>query len=164
LTGLPNLELYRERLRQLVAQGRRTGKHLAVLFLDLDGFKRVNDTCGHAAGDRLLVDVACRVSACLRETDMLARRGGDEFVILLDGVRRRADAARVARKILLRVSEPSVVLGTVLRTSASIGIAVYPEDGTEGETLERNADLAMYAAKVLGGNGISFASSTPCAA
>jgi diguanylate cyclase (GGDEF)-like protein len=161
LTGLPNLELYRERLRQLVAQGRRTGKPLAVLFLDLDDFKGVNDTCGHAAGDRLLVDVSRRVAACLRETDLLARRGGDEFVIVLVGVQSPADAARVARKILLRASESCVVQGTVLRTTASIGVAVYPDDGTQEETLERNADMAMYAAKALGGNRICFASGAP---
>ena len=157
LTGLPTLGLYRERLRQLVAQARRSGKRLAVLFVDLDGFKSVNDTWGHAAGDRLLADVSSKMAACLRETDMLARRGGDEFVVLLDGVRGPGDAARVARKLLRRVSEPSVVLGTVLRSSASIGIAEYPEHGRRPETLERHADQAMYAAKRLGGNVFCFA-------
>jgi diguanylate cyclase (GGDEF)-like protein len=163
LTGLPNVELYRERLRQLVAQGRRTGKEFALFFLDLDGFKRVNDALGHAAGDQLLGDVARRLSADLRETDLVARRGGDEFVVLLDAVGQPADAARLARKLLRRVSGPSVVESTVLRVRASLGIALFPTDGVDEASLERGADLAMYAAKILGGNRCCFAGGAPAA-
>jgi diguanylate cyclase (GGDEF)-like protein len=152
LTGLPNVRLYRERLRQLLAQGQRTGKRSALLFLDLDRFKEVNDSAGHARGDRLLRRVAARIRACLRETDTVARRGGDEFVVLLDDVREPTDALTVAQKILRAISRRTVVLGAVVRPSASIGIAVFPDDGRTAAALERKADLAMYRAKDRGGN------------
>jgi diguanylate cyclase (GGDEF)-like protein len=159
LTGLPNLRLYRERFRQLLTQCRRTGKRVAILFVDLDRFKEVNDGAGHAAGDRLLEVVADRIRDCTRETDTVARRGGDEFVVLLDDVRRASDAAQVARSILRRISRPAVVSGTIVRSSASIGIAVFPDDGTSEKSLEQQADLAMYRAKRLGGSVVLLAGS-----
>jgi diguanylate cyclase (GGDEF)-like protein len=157
LTGLANVHLCRERLRQLLAQARRKKKHVAVLYLDLDRFKEVNDQLGHAIGDRLLQAVAARLRSCTRETDTVARRGGDEFVILLDDVRGAGEAACVAREIASCLCEPCCVQGTVVRPSASIGVAVFPEDGEDGETLERQADLAMYAGKRSGGNRVQLA-------
>lgn len=158
LTGLPSLRLYRERLRQLLAQGRRTGKRLAVLFLDVDRFKQVNDDFGHEVGDRLLKELARRMAATVRETDTVARRGGDEFILLLDDIARPEHAGRVARDVLLALSSSTTIQDLVLRSSASIGIAVYPEDGTTCRSLERRADEAMYAAKRLGGGCFCFAS------
>lgn len=160
LTGLPNMRLYRERLRQLLAQGRRTGKRIALLFVDLDRFKAVNDSAGHAAGDRLLQHVADRIETSIRATDTVARKGGDEFVVLLDDVRGARDAGHVARQILHRISRPAVVLGRIVRPSASIGIAVFPDHGRSGKALEQQADSAMYAAKKLGGNAVRFASAS----
>ena len=157
LTGLPNMRLCRDRLRHLLAQARRKDKHVAVLYVDLDRFKEMNDRYGHAAGDRLLRDVAARLGARTRETDTVARRGGDEFVILLDDVRGRSEAEGVAREILACISKPTCIGGTVVRASASIGVAVFPEDGRNGKSLERQADFAMYAAKRAGGNKVALA-------
>jgi diguanylate cyclase (GGDEF)-like protein len=156
LTGLPNMQLCRERLRRLLAQAHRKSKHVAVLYLDLDRFKEVNDRLGHAAGDHMLREVAGRLRACTRETDTVARRGGDEFVILLDDVRGRDDAVRVAGKILAFISRPCRVQRSVVRPSASIGIAIFPADGSVGEALERRADLAMYAAKQGRGTVVAY--------
>jgi len=152
LTGLANLRLYRERFRQLLRQGRRTGKRFAVLMLDLDRFKQVNDEFGHDMGDHLLRELARRIKACVRETDTVARRGGDEFAILLDGIRRAKDADVVARKILRCIAKPVTLGGEVVRPTASIGLAVYPDAGTSFRTLEQRADVAMYTAKRAGGN------------
>jgi len=158
LTKLPNLQLFRERLQRLLTQGRRSGKRLAVLFLDLDRFKEVNDDFGHEVGDRLLCELARRFTASVRETDTAARRCGDEFVILLEGIAGPQDAGHVARDILRVASAPLSIQGTVLRPSVSIGIAVYPEDGLSARMLERRADEAMYSAKRLGGDRFCFAS------
>jgi len=125
-----------------------------VLFTDLDNFKAVNDEHGHAAGDELLQEVASRLRACTRETDTVARRGGDEFLILLEGVRGSDAAASVARQILARIVQPCCVDGSVLRPAASIGLAMFPRDASDGESLENAADLAMYAAKRGGGNRV----------
>jgi diguanylate cyclase (GGDEF)-like protein len=134
---------------------------VAVLYLDLDRFKEVNDRLGHAAGDHLLQEVAKRLRVCTRETDTVARRGGDEFVILLDDVGSSVDAERVARKILASLSDPCRVRRVFARPSASIGIAIFPADGCDGETLERRADLAMYAAKRAGGKRFVLAGDLP---
>lgn len=158
LTGLANVQLFRERLRRLLAQARRKSKHVAVLFLDLDDFKAVNDRLGHSAGDRLLQDVAARLRSSTRETDTVARRGGDEFVVLLDDVRDPGDAGHVAQHALQEISRPCRVHGAVVRPSASIGIAVFPADGCDAEELEQRADLAMYAAKRAGGSRFLYAS------
>jgi diguanylate cyclase (GGDEF)-like protein len=134
---------------------------VAVLFLDLDRFKEVNDRFGHAAGDRLLQEVAARLRACTRETDTVARRGGDEFVVLLDEVGDPRNAEQVARNLLECISGPCRVHGELVRPFASIGVAVFPADGREAEDLEERADLAMYAAKRAGGNRVEVASDTP---
>jgi diguanylate cyclase (GGDEF)-like protein len=154
LTGLASMHLWRDRLHHSLARARRTEEHVAALFMDLDNFKAVNDEHGHAAGDELLREVASRLRACTRETDTVARRGGDEFLILLEDVRGSDAAASVARQILARIVQPCCVEGTVLRPAASIGLAIFRQDASDGESLERLADLAMYAAKRAGGNRV----------
>lgn len=156
LTDLPNRQFFRSRLRQLLAQARRHKRLLAVLFLDLDRFKQINDTLGHTVGDRLLVEVARRLSGCIRETDLAARRGGDEFTVILDGIRRGQDAARVARKILLALQRPFHVDQHELFMGVSIGISLFPADGQDVETLVKHADIAMYRAKAQGGATYRF--------
>jgi diguanylate cyclase (GGDEF)-like protein len=129
------------------AQARRSGLGLATLFIDLDGFKAVNDAHGHAHGDRLLRAVAGRLRDSVRGEDTVARVGGDEFVLVLPSVRRRDGAARVVRKLIERLAQPFVLEGRELRIGASVGIALYPQDGEDEETLLRSADAAMYRAK-----------------
>jgi len=145
LTGLPNRRLFHESLRRSSSRGRRR----AVLFLDVDHFKEVNDRLGHAAGDRLLQAVGGRLRGCLRKTDTVARWAGDEFAVLLDPVRRKADAARVARKILSVLRQPFTLRGRRVRTTASIGGCIVSGKAAP-ETLMRKADRAMYAAKKAG--------------
>jgi len=152
LTDLPNRQLFFDRLHQSVALARRHGQLVSVLFLDLDGFKLVNDTFGHCAGDLLLQLVAGRLSGCLRESDTVARLGGDEFTVILNNIAHAQDAATVAQKILKALSKPFVVEGYQLVITASIGISLYPYDGEDAETLARNADTAMYRAKGRGKN------------
>jgi diguanylate cyclase (GGDEF)-like protein len=150
LTGLPNRRLFQDRLSVAVAQAHRSSQRLAVLFLDLDRFKPVNDALGHAAGDRLIQDVAERLRTCLREGDTVARLGGDEFTLLLPGVSQVVDAARVAEKVLEALRMPFHIESRQLFVTASIGISLYPEDGREADVLMRNADAAMYRAKEQG--------------
>ena len=150
LTGLPNRRLFQDRLSMAVAQAHRNSQRLAVLFLDLDRFKSVNDSLGHAAGDRLIQDVAERLRTCLREGDTVARLGGDEFTLLLPGVAQVVDAARVAEKVLDSLRVPFLIEDRELLTTASIGISLYPEDGRDADTLVKNADAAMYRAKQQG--------------
>ncbi|MFZ1907736.1 MAG: EAL domain-containing protein [Burkholderiales bacterium] len=156
LTGLPNRTLFRDRLNHAIAEMRRRRKTLAVLFIDLDRFKAVNDTYGHLKGDLLLQQTASRLRKCLRETDTLSRIGGDEFVALIPDLEGRQDAEAIARKILFELAEPFTLGSEPFRTSVSIGVAVYPGDGPNEEELIRNADLAMYQAKRKGRNGIVF--------
>ncbi|MGA7984702.1 MAG: EAL domain-containing protein [Burkholderiales bacterium] len=156
LTGLPNRTLFRDRLSHAIAEMRRRKKALAVLFIDLDRFKVVNDTYGHLKGDHLLQQTASRLRKCLRETDTLSRIGGDEFVALIPDLEGRQDAEAIARKILYELAEPFSLGSEPFRTSVSIGVAVYPGDGPNEEELIRNADLAMYQAKRKGRNGIVF--------
>jgi diguanylate cyclase (GGDEF)-like protein/PAS domain S-box-containing protein len=158
LTGLPNRTLFHDRLTQVLARARRQGDYLAVLFLDLDQFKVVNDSLGHAAGDRLLIEIAGRLQRAIRESDTVARFGGDEFTFLLLGVDRGEDAARAARKILDAVSRPLEIDGHLLYVTTSIGISLYPADGEEAEALLSAADIAMYRAKELGRNGFQLSS------
>jgi diguanylate cyclase (GGDEF)-like protein/PAS domain S-box-containing protein len=158
LTGLPNRTLFHDRLTQALAKGKRHGGPLAVLFLDLDQFKVVNDTLGHAAGDRLLVVIADRLQQTVRSSDTVARVGGDELAFLLPGVERAEDAARAAQKILDAVSRPLEIDGHPLYVTASIGISLFPADGEEAEALLSNADIAMYRAKDLGRNGYQLSS------
>lgn len=148
LTGLPNRMLVRERLTQAIGMARRHSKQIALLFLDLDHFKEVNDTCGHAVGDHLLQEVAVQIGRCVRTTDTVCRYGGDEFVVLLSEVNEREDAVQIAEKLLAGVVGPSMIDGHELQVSLSIGISVYPADGLDAETLILNADADMYDNKV----------------
>ncbi len=152
LTGLPNRRLFIDRLHMAIATAHRHGDRIAILFLDLDLFKRINDTLGHGVGDSVLVETARRLSACIRDCDSVARLGGDEFVILLPEVGDVEDIGRLAERVISHVRQPFLVDGHELFVTTSIGIALYPEDGGSVETLIKNADTAMYRAKDLGRN------------
>jgi diguanylate cyclase (GGDEF)-like protein len=157
LTGLPNRSLIRDRLEQAVAQAERSGGHLALAFVDLDGFKLVNDGLGHNAGDELLKVVGTRMGACLRRNDTLGRLGGDEFVILLPDVGDEPLAiTAVLEKIRQAVTEPVQIGNQAVQVSCSMGVVVYPRDGADPKTLMMNADAAMYRAKDLGSNNFQF--------
>jgi diguanylate cyclase (GGDEF)-like protein/PAS domain S-box-containing protein len=156
LTGLPNRARFMEFLADAQVKARSRGSRFGLLFLDLDGFKEINDSLGHDAGDELLQQVAQRIRACLRQADRLARFGGDEFLVLIDPVRRRKDVELVTRKILQAVSTPLKLQGLVASVSASIGIAIYPDDGDDPQRLLKNADAAMYQAKQNGRNAMEF--------
>jgi diguanylate cyclase (GGDEF)-like protein len=156
LTDLPNRMLFKDRLGLAVIQAKRKVTELAVMFIDLDRFKLVNDTLGHVKGDELLQQAAARLKACLRRGDTLARQGGDEFTIVLPELRDRGDAKAVAEKFLDALQKPFDLDGHVVHISASIGIAVYPNDGETIDELLRHADIAMYQVKALGKNGHSF--------
>ena len=156
LTGLPNRALLYDRLASAIAAARRHGHFLAVLFLDLDRFKHVNDSLGHPTGDRLLESVAGRVTASVRSTDTVSRDGGDEFVILLSEVQHREHVASAARKIVGAVTGSHRAGKHDLHVTASIGIAVYPDDGADADTLIKNADIAMYHAKAQGRDNFQF--------
>src|ERR1700674_5640760 len=156
LTGLPNRILFQDRLTQALGLARRSHRGLSVLFLDLDQFKLVNDTLGHAAGDRLLQTVAARLRQSVRKSDTVARVGGDEFNLLLPDVGRGSQAARMADKILATVARPVDLDGHRLYITTSIGISLYPTDGGDAEALLTSADIAMYRAKELGRNGFQL--------
>ena len=156
LTNLPNRTLLVERLESAIASAERSSKKLAVLFLDLDRFKNINDSLGHFAGDLLLQAVAKRLETCVRATDTVARLGGDEFVIVLSEIRHARDAAYVAQKILDAMMEPIHIEGKEIVTFTSIGISVYPEDGKNHTALVKNADAAMYHAKDQGRGNFQF--------
>lgn len=157
LTGLPNRVLLDDRLRQAIRVAGREGHKVALIYFDLDKFKPVNDTHGHATGDRLLQLVARRLRAGLRDADTLARIGGDEFVVLLPCCDTLADASKVAENILYQLNQPFEDGGLVHRISGSLGIALFPDDGMEADALLRAADLAMYDAKAHGRNRVSSA-------
>lgn len=152
LTGLPNRMLLDDRLNQALHQAQRKGCQVGVLFLDLDDFKRVNDTLGHSVGDGLLQKVAQLLSSCVRQVDTVARLGGDEFIVVVTEVDDPARVTRVARRILEHLKAPLEVAGHQLRARASLGITLYPTDGQDPATLIKNADLAMYRAKEQGGD------------
>jgi diguanylate cyclase (GGDEF)-like protein/PAS domain S-box-containing protein len=156
LTSLPNRLLLNDRITQAIALARRQNKPTAVIFLDLDRFKYINDSLGHAIGDELLQSVSKRLLANVRASDTVSRQGGDEFVILLSEITHLGDAATSARKILLSLNAPHSIRGQDLRIDGSIGISVYPEDGQDAETLIKNADTAMYHAKESGRNNFQF--------
>lgn len=158
LTGLPNRRLLHDRLDQMLASAQRDNRSAAVLFLDIDHFKRVNDSLGHSVGDELLCALAQRYAKVVRRVDTLARLGGDEFIILLPDVNAAA-AADVARRILEIAASPFAVGGHALTVTSSIGIALHPQDGKDIDTLLKNADTAMYKAKDLGRNTFQFYSS-----
>ncbi|MEZ4483888.1 MAG: EAL domain-containing protein [Syntrophotaleaceae bacterium] len=152
LTGLPNRSLLRDRLEQYLAEAKRFGHLMGVVFLDLDRFKYINDSMGHAAGDTLLQMAAQRMQNCLRNNDTVARFAGDEFVIILSGFRDLQNLPSIAQKLLRTLAEPYQLNGREIFTTASLGIATYPNDGISAENLMRNADTAMYAAKDANGN------------
>ena len=156
LTDLPNRVLFNDRLSLAILHAQRRRQSLAVMFLDLDHFKRVNDTLGHSAGDELLVKAADRLRRCIRSDDTVARVGGDEFLLLMNGIGREADAATMARKILQVISEPFLIQKRELFVEASIGIGLFPGDGENAEMLVANVDTAMYRAKETGRNSFQF--------
>jgi diguanylate cyclase (GGDEF)-like protein len=147
LTGTPNRVLMRDRLDAAIAAARRTGSQLALLFLDLDDFKAINDALGHANGDTMLQLVAKRLVAAVRDSDTVSRQGGDEFLILLPQIAHAADAALIATKLLAAVAAPAPFDVLVLHLTSSLGIAIYPQDGTDAEVLTKRADTAMYHSK-----------------
>jgi len=160
LTALPNRRLFSRLLSQGLTQARRYNRLLALLYLDLDRFKLINDTLGHEAGDHLLQEVAARLKTCLRESDTVARLGGDEFVVLLPEMTDQAHGAAVAKKILNSLAAPFVLSSHEFRVTVSIGISVFPQDGDSEEVLRKNADTAMYKAKTEGRNNFQFYSAS----
>ena len=156
LTTLPNRSLFSKLLTQGISQAHRYKRHLAVLFLDLDRFKQINDTLGHDVGDLLLQEVGRRLKGCLRDSDTVARLGGDEFVVLLPELEELAYVATVAKKMLTAVAMPFALAGQEFRVTASVGISIYPQDGEDEQTLMKNADIAMYQAKEEGKNNFQF--------
>jgi len=156
LTHLPNQRLFKDRLEMAISHSKRHGGTVGVMFIDLDHFKVVNDTHGHAVGDELLMEVAHRLQQCMRAGDTLARKGGDEFTVLLPDLLRAEDAAIIADKILNELAFPFLMSGQKFHISASIGIAVVPRDGENIDTLLKSADIAMYRVKSSGKNGYEF--------
>jgi len=156
LTGLPNRILFKDRLENEIHTSHRQGERFATLFLDLDRFKIINDSLGHTAGDELLVEVSHRIQGAVRETDTIARLGGDEFTLIIPQLRNTDAAAIVANNLIDRLSQPIKLRGDELRIGASIGIAIYPDDGENFTTLTRHADAAMYAAKENGRGQYNF--------
>ncbi|HXE38027.1 MAG TPA: EAL domain-containing protein, partial [Azonexus sp.] len=156
LTGLPNRLLLTERFSRAIGQAQRHHKQVALLFLDLDYFKNINDSLGHEIGDRLLQSIAERLVGCVRTTDTVCRQGGDEFVILLSEIEHQQDAAQVADKLLTALLLPHRIDGHELHITLSIGISIYPDDGTSADAVMQNADTAMYYAKAQGRNNYQF--------
>jgi diguanylate cyclase (GGDEF)-like protein/PAS domain S-box-containing protein len=159
LTGLPNRLLFADRLKHALARAQRTGTQIALMCIDLDRFKYVNDTLGHDVGDLFLQQVSVRLAARIRASDTLARTGGDEFTAVIADIRDRHDAEKLAEALLASLRDPFEVEGHTLYGGASIGIALYPQDGTDADTLHRNADRAMYRAKAHGRNTLRSYSS-----
>ena len=151
-TGLPNRVLLNDRIEHAVARARRSGRHVALLMVDMDGFKLVNDLHGHSVGDQMLEMVAERLTRCVRETDTVARFGGDEFVILLEGLIDLGDALGVADKLIASINDPFELTAGRMRVGVSVGIAYFPKDAPDAEHLLRRADMAMYSAKKSGRN------------
>ncbi|MDP9007811.1 MAG: GGDEF domain-containing protein [Pseudomonadota bacterium] len=152
LTGLPNRALLTDRLAQSIALAQRHRKRVALMFLDVDNFKEINDSLGHSVGDQLLQSTAKRLEACVRHSDTVSRHGGDEFVVLLSEIEAAQDAARAAEKLLKTMAEPHLIGDHRLNVTLSIGISIYPEDGDQVEVVLANADTAMYHAKRDGRN------------
>lgn len=160
LTSLPNRSLFNDRLHMALLYAKRNKQKLAVMFVDLDRFKKVNDNFGHLAGDEILQSVANVLKGCVREVDTLARIGGDEFLLMTQDLSSTEDAAKICKKILISLNQPMMYRGNEIRITASIGIAIYPEHGKTREELIRNADLAMYKVKEMSCNGYCFYSDT----
>ncbi len=164
LTGLPNRLLFRDRLEQALAISRRTGEGVALLFVDLDRFKVINDTLGHEVGDQLLQEVARRLIGCMREEDTVARMGGDEFVVIQKGVAQPEDAALLSTRVLAEINRPFSLAGHEIVASLSIGISLYPQDGGDASALLKHADAALYRAKDKGRNCYQYYSDEMSAA
>jgi diguanylate cyclase (GGDEF)-like protein len=147
LTGLPNRLLLTDQLSQAIALAKRHHRRGALMYLDLDHFKCINDTLGHLVGDQLLQSTAKRLQACVRETDTVSRQGGDEFVVLLSEISTAGDALQAAEKLILAMAEPHLISGQALQVGVSIGISVFPDDAADVETVVKNADTAMYQAR-----------------
>jgi diguanylate cyclase (GGDEF)-like protein/PAS domain S-box-containing protein len=160
LTGLPNRLLFQDRLQLALVQAKRQQQALAVLFIDIDNFKTINDMLGHAVGDQLIKTTAERLTQCVRNADTVARLGGDEFVALLVNLKNPQDAERVAKKIISAVAKVFVVEGHELSITASIGVSLYPQDGQDTNALIKNADTAMYRAKQHGKNNYQLYTSS----
>ena len=156
LTGLPNRSLFLDRLHQAMARARRNGAMIGLMFIDLDRFKQINDTLGHSTGDKVLQVVAVRLKEQLREVDTISRLGGDEFTLIVEGVPSTAHLVTVAQKVREAVAAPMHIDGREIFVSTSIGITVFPRDGTDVDELLKNADIAMYRAKQEGRNGHQF--------
>jgi diguanylate cyclase (GGDEF)-like protein len=156
LTGLPNRLLLNDRIHQGIALAHRHSGRFAVLFLDLDGFKKVNDSMGHLIGDKLLCSVARRLLTCVRSPDTVSRNGGDEFILVLQEMDQPNQAAITARRVLKALADPHKIDELEVHVTASVGVSVYPEDGLDAETLIKNADTAMYQAKTHGRKSIMF--------
>jgi diguanylate cyclase (GGDEF)-like protein len=156
LTGLPNREMFNGLLRHSIETAQRHGRKFSLLFIDLDRFKVINDSLGHEAGDMLLVEVSHRLRGALRASDVVARLGGDEFVVILEETGERGDIEKIAGELLSTLGQPMQLSGHECHTTASIGIALYPSDGIDAQTLTKNADMAMYLAKEDGKNGFRF--------
>ncbi len=156
LTGLPNRRYFLDRLKESLEQARRASEGVALMFVDLDGFKLVNDNLGHRAGDQLLREVGNRIKQCIRESDIVARMGGDEFTVMISQIKSSDSSLIVARKILAKLYEPMFIDEKELFISSSIGIAIFPDDSVEVEGLLQSADAALYKAKDLGKNGYQF--------
>jgi diguanylate cyclase (GGDEF)-like protein/PAS domain S-box-containing protein len=156
LTGLANRAMLLDRMEQALASARRTGEMAAVVFIDLDQFKAINDTMGHSVGDRLLVEVAARLKACVRAEDTVARQGGDEFIVFMPRIHTPLDAATLAQKLLRQVAAPYLIDAHPLHIGASMGIAVFPDDGQDVDTLLMHSDAAMYQVKASGRNAYRF--------
>ena len=160
LTGLPNRILFSQLVDQSLQRARRNKHRMAIIFLDLDHFKDINDTLGHDAGDELLKQAAKRLTACFRKSDAIARFGGDEFVALMPEIKTAQDAGLVAQKIVDTIAEPFLLSSQACRVTASVGIAIFPEDGEDEETLSKKADSAMYISKREGRNTYRFSPQT----
>jgi diguanylate cyclase (GGDEF)-like protein/PAS domain S-box-containing protein len=160
LTGLPNRMLFMDRLKMALAHAKRNKQKLAVMMLDLDHFKNINDTLGHMVGDRLLKEIGLRLTGLLRQSDTISRLGGDEFIILLPEMVRMEDPAEVAEKIINAIQQPFICDSHKLITSTSIGIAIYPDDCQDMDSLMKNADMAMYSVKAHGRNSYQFFTKT----
>ncbi len=161
LTGLPNRNLFHNRLAHALAVADRSGRHVALMLIDLNRFKDVNDALGHAAGDAALGEAACRLRAVLRQADTVARVGGDEFAIILETGAGAAGPRRVSERIIAAFARPIAVDGAAFELGVAIGIAVYPDDAEDADTLLRQADAAMYRAKAEGASAAVVCGAEP---